>query len=241
MENLSKFLACALLFLMISCGGLKNSNFDRQKYTGLKSTSFESTKNTDTDVTVVEPEAEVVVDSNPSSLWTLTDEPIESEFETSNVSELVEQEDVNKNVEIATNEEPNRARHNSKKTAGKIIIGNRRDFEKLSEEEQNQAIIDFNWLFNTELTLLLMAALFLIMGAFYIWFFLPGALLLVTSFIMSFISLKKLKRIDESKHSKKLVNRLNLTRLLCGIGIAVCVVSLTAWIIVLILWLTRVI
>lgn len=140
--------------------------------------------------------------------------------------------------ETEKNTPPKKESSNHVKKKG---VGNQRDFETLSQHDQNQSILAFNRMFNAGLIILLIALLFLLGGL----LFFPAAAvalpLIFSLWIMSFVALNKVRRIDLSDQSKRLGTKIKLAQLVCGIGITVCVVTILGGIVLLLLWLSRVI
>jgi hypothetical protein len=244
---------CILLFsifLVASCGSFKQTNFNRQKFTDLKSTKTNSVNDqieTRQAKTPNDPTHDATnSDSSPDYSVTPAQEPIKENYELVTEKEnrpnekFTRKNSAEKNKSVKT-EKGKVTLVDSSKVDNKIVLGNRRDFEKLSQHDQNQSVLTFNRIFNAGLLILLISILFLLGGL----LFVPAAAvaipLIFSLWIMSFVALNKVRRIDLSDQPKRLKTKVRLAQLVCGIGVAVCIVTLLGGIVLLILWLARVI
>lgn len=132
-----------LSILMVACTGYRHGNFNAQKFTKLKTINNSEENQDETNKL-----ASVPVESNfsvqPSDhntdnkfndgiIYQNTVEDIKpfNEIEPENIFNLPES-----NLEIEEGEKPS-----------EVLIGHPRNFEKLSEDDKRQAIIDFNRIF----------------------------------------------------------------------------------------------
>lgn len=221
-----------LLILLTSCNAGYHSKFNRQKYTDLKPIQPDEIDHEDESGFV------------PSSYQ--FDEDVIDNFQPSDQnSETINQDDISfsdENVEetfIESFSESNQSSEQSIPT--KKQIGDPRDFEKLSDEEKQEALIGFNRIFNNGLILFLLGIL-LALGSFSALFLLGGtAFLVFVVWIMSFVALNKLKRINIYTQEKSTRIKFRLAQVVCGIGVTACIVTVLGGLVLLILWGAKVI
>ncbi len=244
---------CILLFsifLIASCGRYKHANFNRQKFTDLKSTKTNSVIDPIETSQAKRPNDTTYIGANANSSTDITARDAQESRQKNFVFVTEKENHTNKEIIRKNSEERNASAETEKametpvdssKVNNKIVIGNRRDFEKLSQREQYQTVLLFNRMFNAGLIILLISLLFLLGGL----LFIPAAVvaipLIFSLWILSFVALNKVRRIDLSDQPKRLNTKVRLAQLVCGIGVAVCVVTILGGIVLLILWLARVI
>jgi len=226
----------ALVFLMTisivlgSCGISRNGNFTKQKFTKLKQfSSFDEAREENSTLSF-DSESDVAIEDNfdqtsdTDSSFTKNEYSIESIEIKEDHYGLLEKTEIEKET---------------LKKDGKLR-GNQREFEKLSIEEQNRQRVKFRKAMNISLLFLALAALAILLGVFYVWAFF-GLIALVPAFISALVAVTAVKRVDREKQSDSFKLRHFVMYLVVTIGVIACIVSLTMWIILLILWGGRVI
>ncbi|MFT6921106.1 MAG: hypothetical protein ACJA1C_000100 [Crocinitomicaceae bacterium] len=232
---------CAVLILASSCSTSNRSNFSKRKHTNFrtaKSNNFKasSEENNRADVTYadIENTAESVIENSIEPEVIVEDE-LTSDF----YEELVEIEDQtieeNEVSEKGFEEEP-RELLEGKQEDG---VGNRNNFELLTEEGKAQRMIEFNALFNATAVLMAMAAIFGLMGIVFIWLLWFGAIFLFSGWIVSFVAATKVKRINAESQTKQFRNKLKWIQFANWVGIVACCVTIVLGLLLLIVWLSR--
>ncbi|MBK9192576.1 MAG: hypothetical protein IPM77_14340 [Crocinitomicaceae bacterium] len=222
-----------VLTFLVSCSVGSHSNFNKQKYTDLK-----PVQNTDyvqaNDELINNQKSyidfeegtnfndEINLHSENSDEYTVTQsgEPIEETFIESEVESTEDQEQTKPVMKHG---------------------GNPKDFEKLSDEEKQQALTSFNRIFNNGLILFLFGIL-LALGSFSAFFLLIGtAFFVFVVWIMSFVALNKVRRINVHNQQVSMMHKIRLAQIVCGIGVAVCIITILGGIVLGILLLAKVI
>lgn len=250
MSNSPTFRILAILavaLLLSACGLFKNGNFNRQKYTPLKKIESHHEPAANSEF------GEVIDSSVPSlseeSLAEDNTEQVSFEQDHSDTKDLAHETDL-KPIESANST-------NETSTPSPVIIplrakdrpGNK-DFKRFSQEEKNQAIIQFNALFNAGLGMLITAAiLFIFAGVLsfgpssFIMFacVIIACIFLFTAWIISLVALNKVRRIKKGNFVGDLGVKVWLARLVAFIGIATCIITLLGGIVLGLLYLARLI
>lgn len=227
-------------FLLIGCGSNRFHNFNKQKFTKLSKKHIKHdpvSQKTESEITYEE------VNQVENELTDLKEEVVVddiTEFDNENIQDL----DVNPKPEIFVTEEHRPV--NLEESEWK----ERRDFNYLSKEEKEQALVTFNWLFNSGLAIFLFAILiasigYLVLsisnGSIGVVMIVFAGALIFSLWIMSMVALNRVRKIDRFKYSQKFRNKWGLANLVAYIGVAVCVVTILGGVVLLILWATRVI
>ena len=223
-----------------SCGVSKRQNFNKRKYTNLKNKQHFEDISEKADVVEVE-DTEIE----------FGDEGLDSGQELGG-PEIIEGS--SSEVEATENAvmEENKMQHQWLKSIDLETDAPkpRRDFNKLSEEEQNQALIDFNWFFNFGLAMflfaivLLIAALILSTTSLFddliVLAFIGGGLIFVI-WLMSLWVLNRVRKIDGAKYSRKFQIKLKLAKFIAYTGVLVSIVTVLGGVVLGLLYWTRIV
>ncbi|MEX1002400.1 MAG: hypothetical protein WDZ35_09830 [Crocinitomicaceae bacterium] len=233
------------LLLCSSCGNYRHGNFNQQKYTTLKNKAvypddpqtedgaIPTTENNSSYTTVEDQNKNVLPGSDQAENIMQADEVVVSTFPEKTSKAIKEEPTTHQPTEISENE-----------------FKERRNFNDLSDREKNQALISFNRVFNVGLGMIIFSFLlltFCILFAAMNIAMIPailgvaGGALLFSSWIMSMVALNRVRKINQSAYSLNFRVKLMLARLVAYIGIAVCIITITPGIILLILWAFHVI
>ena len=244
-----RILTILIILLISACGSLKNGNFNRQKYTKLKKVeAYSEPVSTTEDEVSKGPNfegEEITQEETPLSDHINTGfdvEPatVEGVIQPSSYP-LKVNEETSLEEEIILPE--------------KMIWGNpdapgNKDFKTFSQDEKNQAIIEFNALFNAGLGILITAALLFIFAgvlsfgssSFIMFAFVIAAcVFLFVAWIISLVALNKVRRIKKANFVGDLGVKVWLARLVAFIGIATCIITLLGGFVLGILYLARLI
>lgn len=239
-----------LVFNLVACGSIKNGNFNRQKFTKLKKIEANVDPQADADIEDnYQVDNSFAEDETSSEQSGVTDKvntgfEMDDEISTEKAVQLQPETDVNKGMNKTEIKDPLRVVREDDVPPGK------KDFKTFTQEKKNQAIIQFNALFNAGLAILIIATLLLIIAGiltlgpsnFIITLFgVIGAIMIFVSWIISLIALNKVRRIRKADFVGNLGIKVNLARLVAFIGIAVCVITILGGVILGILWLARLI
>ncbi|MCH2233232.1 MAG: hypothetical protein MK078_03180 [Crocinitomicaceae bacterium] len=226
-----------------SCRNLKHDNFQKRKYLKLKNTTVSNDPDEPIEESVSNNEIEESYIEEKSHISFEGEDGLELEGDTHEINEIeynqstsVTEKELIKFSPVSTNKE-------------------RRDFNTLSKDEKNRAIIEFNRTFNNGLPFLIIGIVifavaltsFMIPGLNVLrMIMLPlGSGLVVTAWIFSMVAVHKVKKLKTSNLAEddRLRHKINLARLMATIGVLSTLFPLL-WggaIILLILWLAKVI
>ena len=233
-------ISLATLFVVLffgSCGNMGHNNFNKRKYTKLKSKQSHgeetaSVEESDDDV-------EIAANYDDFSEESVSDGEIYSEDEFIETKETDESSSLNLAEEIAE-DNFNRRRGPQWKE--------RRNFNKLEESEQRGALHQFHRTFNSGLVLMILGILGGILALITLWsgwVWVVGAIAAGTfvfiCWIMSMWALNRLRKIDIHKRSRRLRIKFRLAQVVAYIGVTACVVTILGGVVLGILWLLHVI
>jgi hypothetical protein len=250
MSNSPTFRIVAILavtLLLSACVSRKNGNFNRQKYTMLKKIELHQEPATNGEF------GEVIDSFVPSvtgqSLAEDNAEQVSFEQDHSFAQDLAHETDLTP-IETANST-------NENSTPSPVIIPftakdrpGDKDFKTFPQEEKNQAIIQFNALFNAGLGMLITAAILFIFAGVLSFgpysFIIFGCVILACIFlfaawIISLVALNKVRRIKKANFVGDLGVKVWLARLVAFIGIATCIITLLGGILLGLLYLARLI
>lgn len=111
----------------------------------------------------------------------------------------------------------------------------RRDFNNLSKEEQEQALEAFKGLFFVGLFLFVVAVVILLSAP------LVSTGFAVVMWILSLVALNRVRNINGKEYSNGFRTMLVLAKIVAWVGIVVSIVTIVGGVVLLILWATRVI
>ncbi|MFT6282454.1 MAG: hypothetical protein ACJA0U_002591 [Salibacteraceae bacterium] len=232
---------CAVLILASSCSTWNRSNYSKKKYTNFRTAksknfkaSSEENNRADVKYANIENTQESVIENSIEPEVIVEDE-LTSDFDEEFVEIKDQTIEENEVFEIGSEEE-SRELPEGKQKGG---VGNRNNFELLSEKGKAQRMIEFNALFNATAVLMTMAAIFGLMGIVFMWFLWFGAVFIFSGWIVSMVAATNVKRANSLGKTKQFTNKYNWIKFATGIGIAACCVTVVLGVILLIVWLSR--
>ncbi len=249
MKKVQIVLLIAFAAAIASCGNINHTNFNRQKYTDLKTISSDDNSLNE------EPEnTESTYDKNYQS-----NESIVKKESTENTSDNFEQEELvnlqsDEMIIVQTNNdefETNvtiQIKTKFSVSPKKTTFGNPRDFEKLSEKEKIESLIIFNRLFDFGLSIIILGAILIFAaiilgfnGPWWVILSIAGSSLIFMMWILSFFALAEVRRMDASTKNKATRVKFRVAQIFCGMGIAVCIATIFGGVVLLVLWLAGII
>jgi hypothetical protein len=232
-----------LLLVLVGCG-TPGSNFNKRKYTNLKSKQVYADKESSQD--------------REEIAWTPTEDyEIESQFSDESIQEdfldIEEKDVVFQEEQKETEFKSYRTEiidHLGPKKLEELDWEPRRDYNNLSKQEQEQAMINFNWLFNSGLAIffgsILLIVLFFLAAAavnaawpfILLWAGLTG---IFSMWIISMVALNRVRKINRKDYSWRFQQKWILANIVAYIGVAACVVTILGGLVLLILYALHII
>lgn len=233
---------------VVSCAGSRHGNFNKQKFTKLKSIKNHHEDVASSDDCHHDDKIENEEISNEQTFNTadfLSDNATETELtqEVNDATSDEQQYSTSQDWEVNSEDATARKREPQWRE--------RRNFNRLSSKQKKEALRQFNAIFNSGLFLFILGALLLIAyGLFlisniwssWIFFFLGiGLTFIFTIWIMSMAALNRVRKIDLSTRSRRFIVKYRLAQVVAYIGVLTCVVTILGGIVLLILWAARII